>query len=346
MFKRILFIGLGGAGQRHLRIFRELCPNAQLVAYRRTAKTPLLNANFSVNSKNTIENKYNLKIYSDIDNTFDSKPDLTIISTPTSRHFKPMMLAVKSGSSVFVEKPWSNSLKGFEEFRKGIIKNNLYFHISFQRRFHPMLCRVHKLLAQNHIGNIMTASFTVYSNVPFWHPYEDWKELYAVRSDLGGGVLLTEIHEIDLILWFFGLPYSVFCSGGNRSAENLPIEDTVQMTLMYDDFSVQVTLCFMHENTKRNLHIAGSNGEISWDEQCNTLIVNTYNNEPKEFSDRGFSNDDMFVEQAKQFITNWSSEKTIDSLGSASTSLSVVEAAKKSINSKEKEIINYINYDK
>ena len=102
----------------------------------------------------------------------------------------------------------------------------------------------------------------------------------------------------------------------------------------------------MHENTKRNLHIAGSNGEISWDEQCNTLIVNTYNNEPKEFSDRGFSNDDMFVEQAKQFITNWSSEKTIDSLGSASTSLSVVEAAKKSINSKEKEIINYINYDK
>jgi len=346
VFKRILFIGLGGAGQRHLRIFRELFPDAKFSAYRRTAKTPLLNSNFSVDSNNTIEDKYELEIYSDIDSAFGSEPDLTVISTPTSSHIEPMMLAVESGSSIFVEKPWSDSLKGFKEFQEKIVEKELDFHISFQRRFHPMIALTHQVLVQNDIGNIMAASFTVYSNVPFWHPYEDWKELYAVRSDLGGGVLLTEIHEIDMVCWFFGLPSSVFCSGGNRSTEDLPIEDTVQMTLMYDNFSVQVTLCFMHENTKRNFHIAGSNGEISWDEQNNTLTVNTYNDEPKEFSDSSFSNDDMFIEQAKQFATNWSNEKTITSLESASASLAIVEAAKKSINSKEKEIINYINHDK
>ena len=79
---------------------------------------------------------------------------------------------------------------------------------------------------------------------------------------MGGGVLLTEIHEIDLVSWFFGIPDKVFCSGGNRSEEELDVEDTVQITLIYKDFSVQITLCFMHKKQSRNFHIAGSSGDI------------------------------------------------------------------------------------
>ena len=44
---KFLFIGLGGAGQRHLRIFRELLPNAEFYGYRTTKKTPLLNNDFT-----------------------------------------------------------------------------------------------------------------------------------------------------------------------------------------------------------------------------------------------------------------------------------------------------------
>jgi len=341
-FKHILFIGLGGAGQRHLRIFSELCPKAKFSAYRRTSKTPLLNSDFSVDNNHSLEEKYNLEFYSNMADAFKSKPDLTVISTPTSTHLEPMMLAAKSGSSVLVEKPWSDSLKKFKEFKNIVLEKELDFHISFQRRFHPMLSRAHELLSQNYIGNIMAASFTVYSNVPFWHPYENWKNLYAVRSDLGGGVLLTEIHEIDLICWFFGLPLSVFCSGGNRSSESLEVEDTVQMMLLYSNFSVQLTLCFMHEHTKRNFHIAGSNGEILWDDKSNTLSARTYHEGLEKFSDSDFSDGDMFVKQAKCFLEKWSSAKTISSLESASSTMSIVEAAKKSMHSKEKETIKYI----
>ena len=45
---RILFVGLGGAGQRHLRIFRSLLPNTDFYAFRRNKKTPLLNSDFTV----------------------------------------------------------------------------------------------------------------------------------------------------------------------------------------------------------------------------------------------------------------------------------------------------------
>ena len=36
-----------------------------------------------------------------------------------------------------------------------------------------------------------------YSDVTKWHPYENYKNLYACRKDLGGGVILTECHEIQ-----------------------------------------------------------------------------------------------------------------------------------------------------
>ena len=48
MYKCILFLGLGGAGQRHLRILRERLPNARMIGVRKTGKTPLLNSDFTV----------------------------------------------------------------------------------------------------------------------------------------------------------------------------------------------------------------------------------------------------------------------------------------------------------
>ena len=44
----ILFLGLGGAGQRHLRIFSKFLPKANLYAWRAKKKTPTLNENFTV----------------------------------------------------------------------------------------------------------------------------------------------------------------------------------------------------------------------------------------------------------------------------------------------------------
>ena len=48
-YKKILFIGLGGAGQRHLRVFYDLLPSkTEFYAFRSKKTTPLLNSDFSV----------------------------------------------------------------------------------------------------------------------------------------------------------------------------------------------------------------------------------------------------------------------------------------------------------
>ena len=273
-FSKVWFVGLGGAGQRPLRIFRQLLPESTVfTAYRRIGATPLLRPNFTVDEQSTVEATYRLQTFASLEAAFADGPDLTVVSTPTSCHREPMMMAMEAGSGVYVEKPWAENLQGFQKFRDGMVAKNLSFHISFQRRYHPQIARARQAVTSGVIGRPLAATFTVYSHVPSWHPYEDWRSLYAVRPDLGGGVLLTEIHEIDLSNWFFGLPEAVFCSGGNRSAERLAVEDTVQMTLLYADFSVQITLCFMHKKPSRGFHVAGTNGDIHWDGATNRLTV-------------------------------------------------------------------------
>ncbi len=340
-FPKVLFVGLGGAGQRHLRIFRQLLPeNAVFTAYRRTGATPLLRPNFTVDEQSTVEAAYRLQTFASLEAAFADGPNLTVVSTPTSCHRDPMMMAMEAGSGVLVEKPWAENLQGFSKFRDGVMAKNLPFHISFQRRFHPQIVRARQAVTSGVIGRPVAATFTVYSNVPSWHSYEDWRSLYAVRPDMGGGVLLTEIHEIDLANWFFGLPEAVFCSGGNRSAERLAVEDAVQMTLLYADFSVQITLCFMHKKPSRSFHVAGTDGDIHWDGTVNRLTVTPFSGADGEQDDTAFTNDAMFVAQAERFLFGWTADDSKESLASAAGSLAIVEAARRSMHCGRSELVD------
>lgn len=335
-FRKVLFVGLGGAGQRHLRILHKLLPKGTVFsAYRRTGATPLLRSDFTVDDddENTVESAYGLHIFDNLESAFADGPNLTVVSTPTSFHREPMLMAAEAGSGVLVEKPWAESLQGFSEFKEKILGKKLPFHISFQRRFHPQIARTHQAVTLGEIGRPVVATFIVYSNVPSWHLYEDWRSLYAVRSDMGGGVLLTEIHEIDLANWFFGLPDAVFCSGGNRSLEKMTVEDTVQMTLLYSEFSVQITLCFMHKKPSRSFHIVGTSGEIHWNDITNKLTVTSFTTPNEVDPTPVFTNDEMFVAQAERFLKNWTIDDTEQSLSAAANSLAIVEAAKRSMQS-------------
>lgn len=330
---KILFVGLGGAGQRHLRIFKQLLgPKTQFTTYRSTRTTPLLNADFSVNNSISIEDHYDLTGFDSLSAAMDDGPDLVVISTPSSLHYDVARMAADKGIGVFIEKPFSHNLDGFGEFSESILSKGLPFFISYQRRFHELIQQAEKALGSEKIGKPFNAVFNVASYVPEWHGYEDFKNLYAVRKDLGGGVLLTEIHELDLCVWFFGLPQSVNCIGGNFSSFKLDVEDTVQIQLKYPGLSVGVNLCFMQKHNRRDFQIAGTDGYLEWKQDGNQLVIESYaDNQVIEKRDPNFTNDDMFVAQAKYFIEQTARNINSQTIEQARASLAIVEAAKTSM---------------
>ena len=258
MYNTILFLGLGGAGQRHLRVINKLIPNANYIAYRKIAKTPLLNKDFTINDSESIESKFNVTTYNDIDNAYNENPDLVIISNPTSLHSEAIIRAIEEGADVITEKPGSSSLSEAKSVKKVLENSKSKFLISYQRRFHPLTKELRKIIQENKLGNISGIDVSLKSNVKNWHPYEDYKELYACNSQLGGGVLLTESHEIDLILWIFGQPDKIRSKLYQKKNLDLDVEDSAILELYYKKFNVRFKLDFMSELLERKIEIKGT----------------------------------------------------------------------------------------
>jgi predicted dehydrogenase len=335
VYKKILFIGLGGAGQRHLRLFKEnLNKDTELIAFRSTKKTPTLNSDFTTNSNVSLEELYNVKIYNNLDDALNSFPDLVVISTPSSTHMHFTKLCAEKGIDIFVEKPLSDSLHGLNNLKDTIIRKNILFQVGFQRRYHPHFKEIKKLTSEGQIGAITNVAMTVSSYIPFWHPYEDFKELYACRKDLGGGVLLTEIHEFDLCIWFFGKPISVTCIGGTYSNVGLDVEDTAHVILDYGTFLVQVNLTFWQKHLERSVFIAGEDGCLSWNQDENLLKIKNYQSGSEVENYAEMNNDSMFLSQVKD-ILNPISDKSSVNLDDSYLSISIVMAAKKSMEEKK-----------
>jgi len=335
MLNRILFIGLGGAGQRHLRLFKEnlIDSDVELIAYRSINKTPLLNSDFSVNQKDSIEDVYQIKIFNNLEDVLALKPDLVVISTPSSMHLEYAQLCASKGINIFVEKPISNSLKGLQILRDTVEKKHVAIQVGFQRRFHPHLNKIKEIIKSGELGQMLTVNFTVASYIPRWHPYENYLELYACRKELGGGVLLTEIHEIDLVVWYFGIPNSVVCIGGTYSDVGMDVEDTVRLTLDYINFSVQINLTFWQKHHERSLSICGEDGYISWDQDDDLLTEEYFNNPERDVkcSNPSPGNDVMFDLQIKSIIQNLSPLDARTNMNDSMISMKIVEAAKESM---------------
>jgi predicted dehydrogenase len=105
--------------------------------------------------------------------------------------------------------------------------------------------------------------------LPGFHPYEDYRRMYAAQRVLGGGVTLSQIHEIDYLFALFGVPSRVFSMGGKVSSLEIDVED-VSLSLL--EFSradgsplyVELHQDFVQRPGNRAATVIGERGKVEW----------------------------------------------------------------------------------
>ena len=128
-----------------------------------------------------------------------------------------------------------------------------------------------QLLASGLIDPVRGAEIEYAGYLPDWHPYEDYRQSYAARAELGGGVVLTHIHDYDLAWWLFGAPQAVLASGGRESALEIDVEDTVRAELTTPAGRVFVSQSFASKSSARRIVVHGSVGTVTVDLIAATL---------------------------------------------------------------------------
>jgi len=204
---KVLMIGLGGIGQRHTRNLRALLGNGvEIIAYRVRRQMHVVTPTMAADASRNVESEYAIQTFSDLEEALAQNPDAAFICNPSSLHVPVTLACIRAKCDVFIEKPLSDSMAGIDELIHAADEHKVIAMVGYQLRFHPCLRALAETVKSGILGSLLGVRATVAEYLPNWHPYEDYRRMYASRADLGGGVVLSQIHEFDYLYSLFGVP--------------------------------------------------------------------------------------------------------------------------------------------
>jgi predicted dehydrogenase len=278
---KILVVGLGSIGSRHLNCLSNV--DGIEVAALRT-------------SNGTLKKSDECAEFFSVQDALSFKPSGVIISNPTSLHVETALPFLRSGIPVLIEKP----IAATSEEVKPLIPFADLVRVAYCMRFHPLYVTLKKVIKSERVFKV---GFRRSFYLPKWHPYADYRLEYTARRDLGGGVVRTLSHEIDLMVHWFGIPTAVKGVTDKVSDLEIDTDDYAFFTCSFKEgFRVNFELDLLSPANVNSGEAFTEYGKHQWD--LTGLSFTPYaNSEPEsrtEFTTEMI--DVMYLDQIKDFL--------------------------------------------
>ncbi|MCA9587268.1 MAG: Gfo/Idh/MocA family oxidoreductase [Myxococcales bacterium] len=295
---RFLVIGCGSIGKRHIR---------NLLALGHTAVTAFDTAP----DRRAEAEALGVATATDLDAHFRAASGdhtyAALVTTPTRLHVPVALRAAEAGHHLFIEKPVCD-VGGPELARleARVAERDLVSLVGCNLRFHPGLCTAKALLSERAIGRVASIRAEFGQYLPDWHPWEDYRKGYSARKDLGGGVVLDAIHELDYVRWLMGDVTEVAALAGHQSHIEIDTEDTASILMRFASGAFgEVHLDYVQRTYTRSCHIIGDEGTIAWDFGAKG-DVRVFTAATKAWETRpgpaGWEANTMYVDELRHFV--------------------------------------------
>jgi predicted dehydrogenase len=290
---KILIAGLGSIGRRHFHNLLAL-GERDLLLYR--------------THRSTIpdEELQGFPVETDLGAALAHKPEAVVVSNPTSLHLDMAIPAAQAGCCLFLEKPVSHSMERVHDLQAAVGDSGRQAFVGFQFRFHPGLREVKRLLEQGAIGRLLSARAHWGAYLPGWHPWEDYRQGYSARSDLGGGVILTLCHPLDYLRWLLGEVSALWAFTGRLGELELQVEDTAEIGLRFVSGALgSIHLDYNQHPVTHRLEIIGSKGTLLWDNADGATRLFRSSSQVWDVfpAPPGFERNDLFLAEMRHFLS-------------------------------------------
>ena len=297
---RILIAGLGAIGQRHARNLRAICgSDLELLAFRRRRLPHVVTEALRRDDSTNVEAELGLTVFGDLGEALAARPAAAFVCTPSSQHLDIAQRAAEAGCDLFIEKPIAHTMEGVERLRGTVSARDLAVLVGCQWRYHPCVRWLRDMLDEGRLGVVRYVEIDYGEYLPDWHPYEDYRTSYAARAELGGGVVLTQIHDYDLAWWLFGPIRAVTAKGGHCSSLEIDVEDTVD-ALLEGRVPVRVRQTFATREPRRSLTIFTDRGPVVLDLLSARVTSDVSGITPPGFG--GYARNEMFLDEVRHFL--------------------------------------------
>ena len=301
---KFLIAGLGSIGRRHFRNLIALGEKNIVLLRSHRATLP-------------DDELAGYPVETDIHEALEKhKPDAVIVANPTSLHLDVAIPAAEAGCNILLEKPVSHTLERLDVLQKAAVKSGSRILVGFQFRYHPTLNKARELIRQGALGKVLTVHVHWGEYLPNWHPWEDYRQSYAARADLGGGVIVTLTHALDYLRFILGNVESLWSFNGHISPLEIDVEDSAEIGLKFSGSAAGgLHLNYFQRPPVHRLEIVGTNGTLRWDNADGVLHFyrmpvefGTYSADPpaaryEQFPlPENFERNQLFLAQTKHFI--------------------------------------------
>jgi predicted dehydrogenase len=289
---KFLIAGFGSIGRRHLRNLRTLGETDFVLL--RSHKSTLPDDEISA-----------LPVETNITAALAHKPDAVIISNPTALHLDVAIPAANAGCAILMEKPVSHSLERLDEFKLAVKTGGAGVLLGYQFRFHPGLRQVKTWLDDGMIGRPLSFRAHWGEYLPNWHPWENYRDSYTARQDLGGGVVVTLSHPVDYLRWLLGDVQSLWAFSGKISDLEVQVEDYAEIGMQIQSGATgSLHVDYFQQPPSHTLEITGTSGRVTWDnaDGCAEL----FRSETGVWQDvplpANFDRNDLFLAEMRHFM--------------------------------------------
>jgi len=286
---RILVVGCGSIGQRHLRNLRALGFSALSAVDPNAGRADAARAAGAV-------------VHADFDHALAAAPDVAMICTPPHLHLDGARAALAAGAHVFVEKPLAAALDGVDDLLALAERRGRMVGVGYNLRFHPTVQLVKRLVDAGTVGRPLMLRLEFGQYLPDWRPHQDYRTGYNAHAAMGGGILLDASHELDCARWLCGEIKGVTAMAAKLSDLDIDVEDAALVHLRFAGGVLgEVHLDSLQRAYARGGKLVGTDGTLVWDFAEG---VRVYDAARRAWHPHPLvaNPNDMYIEEIRQFL--------------------------------------------
>ena len=247
---KIGLIGFGSIGKRHYENLLRHTKNIAVLSKRKDVGLPRLAASWTGFKNN-------------------GQYDAVFITNETSKHVATLKkcLSLKP-KAIFVEKPLSHNSKSLESLGKTLKKNRVSVFVGYSMQFFGPFMKIKKALKTKKLGKIYYVRTSVGQDLREWRSGRDYSKVYSAKKEMGGGVILDLVHDINYPAWLLDdalIPKrSLVKKISNLRVDTEDLAESVFIARKTGAI-VSVHQDYLRIPGRRSLEIIGSKGSLIWD---------------------------------------------------------------------------------
>lgn len=290
MTHRVVVIGVGSIGERHVRCFQA------------TGRAEVCLVEVNASLRKTVADRYGVRGFESLDAALAERPIATVIATPAPLHVPQARRFAEAGVHLLIEKPLSVGLDGVEELRRTVETRGVVAAVAYVYRASRVLKAMKQAVADGRFGKPLEVIAVSGQHFPTYRPA--YREIYYANRAAGGGAIQDALtHVINAGEWLVGPVERLVADAAHLALEGVEVEDTVHVLTRQKNVLGNYSLNQHQAPNESTITVVCERGTIRGEFHNNRIVSMTQPGGP--WTEEAFGpqeRDTPFVAQADAFL--------------------------------------------